>query len=91
MVRAVASVGELLNKVFEVHFADVQGWLEKNGRVVEFARRGNRFTLPVFVVGQDSPRYKNLSEDLLYGPNAGARIGPEAGRMELRPLEEEEP
>ena len=75
VVRPVASVGELLNKGFEVHFVGSQGWMAKNGRTVEFTRRGNRFMLPV-----------TLKEDLHFGPQAGgARFGPEAGSTKLCP------
>ena len=46
VVRPVASVGELMNKNFEVHFVDGQGWMAKSGRKVELTRRGNCFMLP---------------------------------------------
>ncbi len=36
VVRPVASVSELLSKGFEVHFVGGQGWMAKNGRMLEF-------------------------------------------------------
>lgn len=43
--RPVMSVGELLNKGFEVHFQDGQGWIAKGDTWIELERIGNRFML----------------------------------------------
>jgi hypothetical protein len=75
--RPVASISELMNKGFDVHFVGGQCWIACNGPTVDFTRRGNRFMLPVFGVGRNSPRSK-LKEILCFEP--------EAGSMELFPL-----
>ena len=60
MVRPVASLGELTDKGFDVHFVGGQGWMEKSGKTVEFVRRGNRFMLPVTLRTDQNGYYKEL-------------------------------
>jgi hypothetical protein len=50
VVRPVASVGELCENGFDVHFVGGEGWMSKDGKTVEFKRRGNKFILPIFKV-----------------------------------------
>ncbi len=60
MVRPVASLCELADKDFDVHIVGGQGWMEKSGKTVEFARRGNRFMLPVTLRTDQNENFKEL-------------------------------
>ena len=60
VVRPVASLGELNDKGFDMHFVGGQGWTEKNGKTVEFVRRGNRFMLPVSLCTDQDENCKEL-------------------------------
>ena len=63
VVRPVASVGELCDKGFDVHFVGGEGWMSKNGKTFEFRRRGNRFMLPIFKVsGKENVDMQNHLE-----------------------------
>ena len=60
VVRPVASVGELCDKGFDVRFVGGEGWMSKNGKTVEFRRRGNRFMLPITMKNLDIKDCKEL-------------------------------
>ena len=60
VVRPVASVGELCDKSFDVHFVGGEGWMSKDGKTVGFRRRGNRFMLPITMKRLDGKEYKEL-------------------------------
>jgi len=45
VTKPVVSVGELLNRGFEVNFINGEGWLGREGHWTKLKRRGNRFML----------------------------------------------